>query len=122
MLPFDFGDKRMPARFWSKVLVTDAGCWEWQAAQANGGYGYFKWGPGMRLAHRAAYETLVGSVENGLHLDHLCRVRRCVNPYHLEPVTPRENTLRGVGTAAIHAKKTHCPAGHEYSGNNLILR
>ena len=52
-------------------------------------------------------------------LDHTCRVRHCVNPHHLQDVTIRENVLRSEGVAAINAKKTHCPKGHEYSGGNL---
>ncbi len=54
-------------------------------------------------------------IPEGMQLDHLCRVRCCINPDHLEVVTQRENILRGNGTAAVHAKKTHCPQGHEYS-------
>jgi hypothetical protein len=55
-----------------------------------------------------------------LQIDHLCRVRHCVNPAHMEPVTPRENILRSpVALAAINARKTHCPQGHPLSGANL---
>jgi hypothetical protein len=56
-----------------------------------------------------------------MHIDHLCRNTKCVNPEHLEPVTIRENLLRGIGPSAKHAVKTHCPAGHEYSGDNLYV-
>jgi len=79
-------------QFWNKV---DAGgdCWEWVAAKTSLGYGSFK-GKG---AHIWAWNHLVGPVPDGLELDHLCRVRHCVNPDHLEPVTHAENTRRGAG-------------------------
>lgn len=65
------------------------------------------------MAHRAVYEHLRGPIPVGLELDHLCRNTRCVNPAHLEPVTHRENALRGVGVSAINAAKTHCKYGHD---------
>ena len=70
------------------------------------------------MAHRVVYESEVGEIEPGLHLDHLCRVRRCVNPEHLEPVTPGVNAMRGLGVCAKNARKTHCPQGHEYTPEN----
>lgn len=73
-----------------------------------------------RPAHVVVYEAYKGKVTDGLDLDHLCRVRHCVNPEHLEPVTRRENVLRGEGLAAINANKTHCKRGHEFSGDNLL--
>lgn len=82
-------------------------------------------GAGLRLgrkrpAHVVVYEVYKGKVPDGLDLDHLCKVRHCVNPDHLEPVTRRENVLRGEGLAAINANKTHCKRGHEFSGANLL--
>jgi hypothetical protein len=71
-------------------------------------------------AHRVSYVLAHGSIPDGLQLDHLCRNKLCVNPTHLEAVTARENTLRGVSVAAVNAKKTHCPRGHELSGSNLL--
>ena len=106
---------RPPAtsRFWAKVDVTD-GCWFWQAATSLG-YGLFFPEHSIRvLAHRFAYETLIGPIPPTLQLDHLCRNRRCVNPDHLEPVTIQVNILRGEGHAAKNAAKTHCPQGHAY--------
>lgn len=69
-------------------------------------------------AHVFVWEYVNGPVPAGLHIDHLCRAPRCVNPDHLEAVTPKENTLRGVGPTAINAKKTHCVHGHEYTAKN----
>jgi hypothetical protein len=72
----------------------------------------------MRYAHITMYENLVGEVPDGTELDHTCRTPVCVNPDHLEPVTHRENILRGVGFAANNALKTHCSNGHEYTTEN----
>ena len=107
-------------RFWAKVNKTDT-CWLWTAC-ASHGYGRIKVGGGfgkMLQAHRVAYEMLVGPIPEGLHLDHLCRVTLCVNPNHLEPVTPRENILRGENHVAKRARQTECLRGHPLSGANL---
>jgi hypothetical protein len=117
--------KTVADRFWPKVQKTPGGCWLWTASLCKGtGYGQFREGgrgSRMRTAHRVAYELLVGPVPAGLQLDHLCRVRRCVNPAHLEPVTNRENQLRGAGFPARNAAKTHCAHGHEYTPENTYL-
>lgn len=115
-------------RFWAKVDKQDGGCWLWTAALSGGtGYGQFytemheidgETKPRKVGAHRFAYEALVGPIPQGLDLDHLCRVRHCVNPAHLEPVTRSENTKRGE-TGAHWAKRTHCGKGHPLSGSNL---
>lgn len=73
---------------------TGSDCWLWTGYVAAGGYGEFHLAGRTRKAHRVAYELLVGPVPEGLDLDHLCRVRRCVNPEHLEPVTRQENLRR----------------------------
>src|ERR1035437_6893898 len=104
----------MIARFWAKVDKTED-CWNWTAHTDGMGYGQLaKPGQhgGLVVAHRFAYELLVGPIPEGLQLDHLCRNRACVNPDHLEPVTRRVNILRGVGFGAVNAKKTECPRGH----------
>jgi hypothetical protein len=99
-------------RFWSKVSPETSGCWLWTASLRNG-YGQFHiGGRGMVRAHRWAYELLVAPIPSKLQPDHLCRVRHCVNPLHLELVTSATNTLRGTGPAAINAAKTHCKRGH----------
>jgi IS5 family transposase len=107
-------------RFVDKILLDDE-CWEWTGGKTLG-YGTFWVAKGTRVkAHRFAYEWLVGPVPEGLSLDHLCRNRGCVNPAHLEPVTHRENVLRGEGRSAVNARKTHCKNGHPYSGDNVLI-
>jgi hypothetical protein len=116
-----FGDVRLPERFWSKVQPCPmTGCWLWTSAFTVDDYGVFWVGPAERSAriHRLAYELLVGPIPEGLTIDHLCRVRSCCNPTHLEPVTNRENQLRGLTFGARNASVTHCPAGHEYNKKN----
>lgn len=102
--------------------ITDVGvgCWLWVGLINRDGYGVFqKSGCGSNLAHRFSYQYFIGSIGDGLELDHLCRVRRCVNPWHLEPVTGRENWLRSRSPSAINIKKTHCVRGHVLGGDNL---
>lgn len=104
------------ARFWSSVQRgTDDECWPWTGSYNSGGYGRFGVGPPRYLAaHRVSYRLLVGPIPTGLSLDHLCRNPRCVNPAHLEPVTHRENVLRGVSPPAVNVLKERCPSGHIY--------
>jgi len=121
----------LDARFWSKVEFTDT-CWLWQAGTNTNGYGTFSLCSGHPVyAHRLAFMLLIGPIPAGLELDHLCRVRRCVNPlphtpnattYGLEPVTPTENWRRGESTSARHHRQTHCIHGHPLSGPNLYVR
>lgn len=109
-------------RFWSKVSRSGPDeCWEWTAGATSAGYGAFYPTPGgvQVSAHRYSYELIVGPIPEGLDIDHLCRNRRCVNPVHLEPVTRRENVLRGESPAAERARKTHCKRGHPLEGDNL---
>jgi hypothetical protein len=112
--PLMFGDGRLPDRFWSKCAVDSNGCWMWHAAKSACGYGHIRIDTRTRVAHKVAYETLVGNQPHGTELDHLCRVRCCVNPAHLDPVSHRENMERG----AV-ANRPACPSGHAYTEENV---
>ena len=113
------------ARFLPKVVKQAEApyCWIWTGARNPRGYGVFG---GSRLsrsgrAHRWSYERLVGRIPSGLYLDHLCKNAKCVNPKHLEPVTQRENVLRGSSTAADRAKQSHCIHGHPFDAANTYV-
>lgn len=112
-------------RFWSKVRINpETGCWEWAGAKLDGGYARLSWPKngkaGHIRAHRLAYEQFVGPIPEGKVLDHLCRVRHCVNPAHLEPVTIVENIMRGDRTPP-NSRKTHCKHGHPLSPSNIYI-
>jgi hypothetical protein len=106
------------SRFWPKVNKTDT-CWEWTGTTQKRGYGSILHRGKMQLAHRLSWEMVNGPIPEGLVIDHLCRNPRCVRPDHLEPVTNRENLLRGTGFPAENASKTECVNGHPLSGENL---
>lgn len=112
-------------RFWNKVNA-DGVCWEWMGASRSGkpgGYGAFNAGGKMVSSHRFAYEDLVGPIPEGLIIDHLCKNKPCVNPDHLEPVTPGENIRRGAlpFIAKERGRKvTHCPRTHLYTTENTL--
>lgn len=117
--------KSIPARerFWPKVDRRGPDeCWPWLAAHDIHGYGKIDVDGRSTGAHRFAYQLAVGPVPAGLTLDHLCRNRPCCNPAHLEPVTNRENVLRGEGLTAHLARQTHCHRGHEFTAENTIRR
>lgn len=108
----------LPAFAQQRIKLDPAGCWLWTGVIQRAGYG--TWGDAT--AHRRVWELLVGPLPawspaaDAIELDHLCRVRRCVNPAHLEPVTRWENQRRGLGPLS----RTHCPHGHELAGDNLV--
>jgi hypothetical protein len=112
------------ARFWSKVDKTDI-CWLWTDHLDSSGYGKFKVQGKMVPAHRWAYEQFVEAIPEGLTIDHVrdrgCRYRHCVNPAHLEPVTPVVNTMRGDAPTAINARKTHCVNDHPFDEANTYF-
>ena len=108
--------KSIADRFWPKVILSQNGCWIWIAAADRLGYGRF-WANGkLHLAHRFAYESIVGAIPDGLEPDHLCRAPACVNPEHLEPVTHGENLRRSPLTFLM---PTHCKYGHVFDGRQL---
>jgi len=121
-------------RWASRVaLPADSdGCWLWLGRLTVKGYGQFApTGLPSRLAQCYGYEQFVGPIPEGFHLDHFrmnagprrasCS-RSCVNPQHVEPATPQENTLRGESIQAKNARKTHCIRGHELSGDNVFRK
>jgi hypothetical protein len=106
-------------RFWKHVEKhSPDSCWIWTATRKHGSheYGEFTVGGIRYVAHRFAFEIAKGPIPDGHYLDHLCRNPPCVNPAHLEPVTPRENVLRGLKGRMV----THCPKGHPYDDKNTI--
>jgi hypothetical protein len=104
-------DKR-ERELWAKIMKSD-GCWVWTGCTVKG-YGTVHFRGRKWMAHRLVFELLREPVPDGMQLDHLCRNPSCVNPDHLEIVTSRENTLRGIGPSAKAARSLACPRGHLY--------
>jgi len=122
---------KVAERFWTKVnkngpVWNGTPCWIWLGSTFLGRRGKTRYGQFWKVrlvsAHRVSYELCVGAIPTGLTLDHLCRNTLCVNPSHLEPVSMRENILRGDGITAKHARAKVCSKGHPYEGYNLIVR
>jgi hypothetical protein len=111
-------------RRWIEIaagMTIGAGGCIYISSKPDGSTGYARLsvcGVKNQLGHRAFYERTVGPIASGLQLDHLCRNRACVNPQHLEQVTSRVNTMRGIGITAQCAAKTHCLRGHKFDAKN----
>lgn len=119
-----FGDPRLSARFWDKVVVADDGCWVWQGAKIRG-YALFS-RDGYKLGHRYAYAMANGGIPRKMVCDHLCRNPSCVNPNHIEAVTNAVNTLRGAsglrGKDLPPNKEAACVRGHPRTEENTMIR
>lgn len=102
--------------------IPESGCWIWMGYVSKSGYGQFTYKKSTQRAHRLVYSLLVGEIPYGLQIDHKCRVRCCVNPSHLEPVTQKENIIRGISPPANNSRLTHCKHGHEFSPENTETR
>ncbi len=110
-------------RFMRRVIVSPSGCWELNSKVKNKRYLSFFDGAHAQTASRFIYEKMVGKIPKNKELDHLCRNTRCVNPYHLQSVTHRENLMNGkLGKLGHWNKaKTHCPHGHQYTKENTYI-
>jgi hypothetical protein len=99
------GLELLPAEVARHITIEsgDDPCWLWTGRGINvsAGYGTLQWEGQAQQAHRVVYALLVGPIPHGHHLDHLCEVKRCVSPSHLEPVTPRENVHRSLRSRGI---------------------
>lgn len=108
-------------RFYSKIRIGKRGCWLWLGYVHRTGYGHITRNQSKEMAHRFSYEKHIGPIPKGYTLDHLCRVRRCVNPFHLKPITLRENVMKGNGWCAKQARKMRCKHGHAFNAENTYL-
>lgn len=119
-------DEKRAARFWAKTRLMVDGCWLWEGATTKCGYGTTTVDYRTVYAHRWAYEALVGPIPEGMQLDHLCRVRNCVRPDHLEPVTLAENVrrgrkARGAAPADRRFADRACINGHAMTDENTYV-
>lgn len=111
-------DRSLEQRFSEKYEIDAlSGCWLWLAGINRDGYGHLRDASKTLSAHRVAWELHCGAIPDGMEIDHLCRVRRCVNPDHLEVVPHAENVRRGEP-----ATKTHCKNGHPYDDKNTYWK
>lgn len=124
-IPFEYGAPMLPERIWSKIRVTDSGCWEWTACKYFNGYGQTWAGERLWRIHRLVYTVFVGPIPDGYDLDHyLWPDGGCVGPacgLHTRPVTRWENLLRGQTMTARNRALEACPRGHPYAGPNLYV-
>lgn len=117
-------DRDVVGRLRAKTASSPGGCWLWMGSLDEHGYGQAQFRGRLGFAHRVAYTLYRGEIPDGLELDHLCRVTACINPWHLEAVTHKENLRRSPLLAEIRAKRlaiTHCPHGHPYDVANTYI-
>lgn len=113
------------SKFTLKYFINqETGCWEWTAGKSSDGHAMMYLEGKMIYAHRWSYEYYNTVIPSKYIIDHLCRVRHCVNPNHLEAVTSKENVRRGDHSRMgwNNKEKTHCPNNHEYSKENTYIK
>lgn len=118
---------KLITRIFSKIQVSkthfykNVPCWEWTAGCSDSGYGRVGYQGSSAFAHRLIYQMFVEVIPATLHCDHLCRRPSCVNPVHIEAVTPDVNRLRSLCASVLNAAKTHCKNGHEFTPENTYV-
>jgi hypothetical protein len=122
MILDDIPNTPLGSRIRARITVNEHGCWIANGSPNTTGYKQISIGGKRRVIHRVLYELLIGPIPSQHVLDHLCRVRACCNPLHVEPVTVYENTLRGKSPTAEYARRTHCDYGHPFTIANTYLR
>jgi hypothetical protein len=114
--------RNTPEDFHKRHAIDSNGCHIWYGSLTEDGYGRFTINFQAWLAHRYAYFLKYGTLDPKKEIDHKCRVRRCVNPDHLEEVTSKENVMRGNTVARRNSNKTHCKHGHEFTIENTYIK
>ena len=114
----------LPTQITQKIKIDPVTqCWDWMGTIRSDGYGlvHVRELNKQQRIHRVVYELLVSKIQTGLVIDHLCRNRKCVNPEHLEQVSIKTNTFRGISPVVQKRNQTHCKYGHELTGENLYI-
>lgn len=117
--------QQLPPELQRRLIVQgDRGCWIWTGYLNERGYGRVSYGGRYPYVHRLVWTLLADAIPVDRELDHLCKVKACANPAHLEPVTHQVNFERSLGELRAAAKlrvKSHCKRGHPLSGDNLYV-
>lgn len=103
----------LPQNIARRIRIEDNGCWTWLGTLQNNGYASISYMGRSHVGHRLTYTLLVGQIPKGLEVDHLCRVRECVNPEHFEIVTHAENMRR--------IRRPNCANGHALVEENIYV-
>ena len=103
-----------------KKIIRKGNCWIWTGNKNDKGYGRFSLNGKPDRAHRIAWRHYHGAIPKKMVIDHICRVRSCVFPGHMEVVSLKENILRGAGITAVYVKRIYCKRGHKLGGENIV--